>query len=119
MHQIPIEPNIKPEKRDLIPYEKWRSDKRYSVFRLLDDSMSPEFEKGDVIIVKRKRYYKSGDLIAASIAKRYSMFRMVTLANGYKFLVPFNLNHRIVGFGKGSKNLKIIGKMVLLRRIYE
>lgn len=119
MHQIPIEPNIKPENCDLIPYEKWRSDKRYKVFRLLDGSMSPDFEKGNIIIVKRKKPYKNGDLIAASIANRYSMFRVLISVNGCKVLVPFSADHEPILFGRNSKSLKIIGKCVLQYTIPE
>jgi transcriptional regulator with XRE-family HTH domain len=86
-----------------------------------DDSMSPEFNKGDLIVFSLSREPGDGDACLVAVGEREALFRTVlSLGAGRWRLQPANAKfaHQVVKEGKGLRMWPAIGRwqMLLPRR---
>lgn len=87
--------------------------------RVADDSMMPNIVKGDILIVRRQRKYKNGDMVVLRIDDSYVTVKNViktkkgiVLTESRHDSVPeFYSREDII-----AKNIRVMGRVVELRR---
>jgi len=67
-------------------------DKEPYVLMVLGDSMQPEFNEGDVVVIEPGANYRDGSYVIAYHNDEY-IFRQLRVVNGQFYLTPLNPNY--------------------------
>lgn len=107
---------------DIIDYEEisYSLSKTGTFFALKvrGDSMSPQIEEDDILIIKQQEDAESGEICVVMVGNDATVKRIKKEPNGI-WLIPNNPSHRTMFFTKSdvlTLPLKILGKAVETRR---
>lgn len=114
---IPIENN-----EDIIDYEqipiKMAKQGEYFGMQIVDDSMAPRFQKGDVVIVRKQSNIANDDIAIILVNGNDATMKKIKKDENGIALIPLNPNYQIRYYSNAEivdLPVKCIGKVVELR----
>ncbi|MGM9937499.1 MAG: LexA family protein [Candidatus Ornithomonoglobus sp.] len=108
-------PEIEDEYEEISP--EMAAMGRMSAFRLWGDSMSPEMEDGDVIIVRAVNDCNNGDIAVVSVNGEKATLKKIYKDNDVFRFIPINDNYETKSYTKEDNiDIKIIGVVIELRK---
>lgn len=90
-------------------------------YTITDDSMTPEFDKNDIVVIDPQSSYNPGDYVIAQIGseKQVRLFQYKKLSFEPKDFEMVSLNENWPNISsKDKKSVKIIGKVIQSMRLY-
>ena len=116
---IPIEENNEIEDYIVIPKKLLENNLNLFCFKIKDESMEPDYKKGDILIIRKQDNFNSGDDCIISINNNNAIFKRVIKQNDSIILKPLNNNYEPIFFNKDeiiNNYVKIIGVAIEVRR---
>lgn len=116
---IPIEAVQEVLDWEELPLEMARGGKEYFSLRVNGDSMSPKYEDGDTIILRKQDTCESGQDCAVMVNTDDATFKRVRLTDNGIVLMPINPAYEPKFFSNKEVNdlpVRIIGVVIQIRR---
>lgn len=106
---------------DVVGYvEVKKEEKDHFALRIKGDSMQPDIQDGDVVIVKKQESVENGEVAIVYVNDFEATCKKVIYTTSGLILQPLNRSHAVQAFTKEEMEeipVKILGKVTEIRRI--
>lgn len=118
-YRLPLFSNQKKEEKIKVPIQYLTNWGAVIGYEVQDNSMSPEIQKGDDVIIKLTSELDPSKLVALHVNQEDLIIRKAILDDKYLILQPSNFNYNAQVFNLKKDNVQVIGNVVFVKRVIE